>query len=42
MNRIREYIMENPMRWVKDENNPANFQRGDEMMTEKTGKSPAS
>jgi len=24
MNRIREYIIENPMRWGGDENNPAN------------------
>lgn len=25
MNRIREYIIENPMRWGEDENNPANI-----------------
>ncbi len=27
MNRIREYIMENPAKWAEDENNPANIIR---------------
>lgn len=33
MGRIREYIIENPMRWGEDENNPVNITDGEHMGT---------